>query len=80
MLGVVRKEEHIRYIANLAVNGHPHELGAGTTKIIAAISNHSKIARTNILVGPHPIERLISHCKILLEDGPEGYTKYVREI
>ena len=52
MLGVVRKEKHLRYLANLAVNGHPQELGADTTKVISASGTHSKFARTNMSVTP----------------------------
>ena len=54
MLGVVRKEKHLRYLANLAVNGHPWELGAEATKVIAASSAPSKMARTNMSVTSHP--------------------------
>ena len=52
MLGVVRKKKHIRYLANLTVNGHPQELGAGATKAIAVSGAQSKIYRTNMSVAP----------------------------
>ena len=79
MLGVVRKEKHLRYLANLVVNGHSPELGADATKVISVSGDHSKIARTNMSVAPHTKEVSISHRQILLEDGPEGYDRYVRE-
>ena len=53
MLGVVRKEKHLRYLANLDVKGHPRELGDGATKFIAASSVCSNIDRTNMSVAPH---------------------------
>ena len=79
-MGVVRKEKHLRYLANLAVNGHHQELGADATKVIYASVAHSKIKRTNMSVAPHPKEGSRSHRQILLEDGSEGCAKYVREI
>ena len=79
MLGVVKKEKHIIYLANLAVNGHSQELGADATKVIAASGAHSKITRTNMSVAPHPKEGSRYHRQILLEDGQEGYVKYTKE-
>ena len=76
ILGVVRKEKYLRYLAKLAVNVHPQELRDGATKFIAASGAHSKNARTNMSVDPHPKEGSISHHHILLEEGPEGYAKY----
>ena len=66
MLGVVQKEKHPRYLANLTVNGHPQEMGAGATKVVSARGAHSKIARTNMSVTPHPKEGPIYHHQILL--------------
>ena len=54
MKGVVWKEKLLRYLANLAVNVHPHELGADANKVIAASGAHSNIACPNISVAPHP--------------------------
>ena len=71
MLGVVRKEKHLRYLANLDVKGYPRELGAGATKVIAASSVCSNIDRTNMSVAPHPKEDSRSHFQTLLEDGTE---------
>ena len=61
MLGVVRKEKRPRYLANLAVNGHPLEFGADATEVIAASGAHSKIAHTIISVAPQPKEGSRSH-------------------
>ena len=52
MLGVVLKEKHLRYIANLAVNSHPQELGDAATKAISTCSAHSKISHTNMYTPP----------------------------
>ena len=38
MLGVVRKEKHLRYISNLTVNVHPRELRADATKSLPPAS------------------------------------------
>jgi len=70
-------ERTLRYLANLSVNGHPVELGADPTKM----SNSHKDLTKNIL--PRTIPETTSNNaggmrKILLEQGPEGYAKYVR--
>jgi len=71
---VGRTEKLLRYLANLAVNGHPDELGADASKIS---TSHVDITK-NIL--PKKIEIPSSGMRqILLEKGPEGYAKYVRE-
>ena len=72
MLGVVWKEKNLRYLTNLAVNGHTQELGDDATKVIASRVANSKIACTNMSVSPQPKEGSIHHHQILLEDGPEG--------
>lgn len=69
------KERLIRYLANLAVNGHPVELGADPTKIKA---EHS-IDMTKKLILPEGATGTGGMRKILLEQGPEGYAKAVRE-
>ena len=70
-------ERLIRYLANLAVNGHPPELGADPTKIK---SEHS-VDTTKILTLPEgtPASSGGGMRKILLEQGPDGYAKAVRE-
>ena len=69
------KERLIRYLANLAVNGHPVELGADPTKIV---SEHS-VDMTEKLILPEGATSTGGMRKILLEQGPEGYAKAVRE-
>lgn len=69
------KERLIRYLANLAVNGHPVELGADPTKIVA---EHS-VDMTKKLILPEGATSTGGMRKILLEQGPEGYAKAVRE-
>jgi pyruvate carboxylase len=69
-------ERAVRYLANLAVNGHPDELGADASKLC---KNHNDLARfilpkENQIVAPESGTR-----QILLAKGPEGYAKYVRE-
>ena len=79
MKGVVEKDNLLRYLANLAINGHPQELGDDASKVIAASGAHPKIACPNMSVAPQPKKGSISHCQILLEDGLEGYANYVSE-
>jgi len=73
---VGEKERLIRYLANLAVNGHPPELGADPTKINF---DHS-VDTTKILTLPEDTPASTGGMrKILLAEGPEGYAKAVRE-
>jgi pyruvate carboxylase len=67
-------ERLMRYLANLAVNGHPPELGADPTKIK---KDHGDT--TSILKLPEGAKSTGGMRKILLEQGPEGYAKAVRE-
>jgi len=71
---VGRLENSIRYFANLAVNGHPTELGADATKLSTSHADST----SKILPA---VERPSAGGtrKILLEKGPEGYAKWVRE-
>ena len=71
-MGMVRKDNHLRYLANIAVNIHPQELGADATKVISTSGDHSKIARTNMSIPPQTKEGSIYHRQIILEDGSEG--------
>lgn len=71
------KERLIRYLANLAVNGHPAELGADPTKIKSVSS--SGVDTTKKLILPDGASSNGGMRKILLEQGPEGYAKAVRE-
>ena len=69
MKGLVRKEEFLKYLSNLTINGHREELGPDSTKVIYVSGAHSKIDRLNMSVAPHPKEGSVSHLQILLEDG-----------
>eukprot|EP00566_Odontella_aurita_P003700 CAMPEP_0113548658 /NCGR_PEP_ID=MMETSP0015_2-20120614/13009_1 /TAXON_ID=2838 /ORGANISM="Odontella" /LENGTH=1264 /DNA_ID=CAMNT_0000449299 /DNA_START=185 /DNA_END=3979 /DNA_ORIENTATION=- /assembly_acc=CAM_ASM_000160 len=71
-------EKTLRYLANIAVNGHPVELGADITKIDPVRKAHPKVALPK-LQPKEKKEGERSHRQILLEDGPEGYAKYVRD-
>jgi pyruvate carboxylase len=70
---VGRLERNLRYLANLAVNGHPKELGADPSKI-----SKSHVDVTKSILAPHKSEPKMSTRKVLLEQGPEGYAKFVR--
>ena len=71
---VGKVERTLRYLANLAVNGHPKELGADPTKLSTSHVDFTK----NIL--PEPSSNKSSgNRQILLDLGPEGYAKYVRD-
>ena len=66
-------ERALRYFANLAVNGHPDELGADATKLS---DKHNDPTRDNLpqIEIPDAGTR-----QILLDQGPAGYAKFVRE-
>ena len=71
---VGKVERTLRYLANLAVNGHPKELGADPTKL----SNSHVDFTKNILPKPSS-NKSSGNRQILLDLGPEGYAKYVRD-
>ena len=73
---VGRLERNLRYLANLAVNGHPKELGADPTKLSKSHVDATKSILSRELENP---ELKISTRTILLEQGPAGYAKYVRQ-
>jgi pyruvate carboxylase len=70
-------ERLVRYIANLAVNGHPAELGADASKI--------EKPSTGYVAPPKIVGEAANNSgegglrRILLEKGPEEYAKFVRE-
>ena len=72
MKNVLRVEKTLRYLANLAVNGHPTELGADATKLKPGAPDTTK----SLLPNPPPSSGGMR--KILLEEGPEGYATAVR--
>jgi pyruvate carboxylase len=75
-------ERLVRYIANLAVNGHPPELGADSTKI-------EKSSTGNVAPPTMPADANLDEMSstareggmrgILLAKGPAGFAKFVRE-
>ena len=67
-------ERRLRYLANLAVNGHPPELGVDATKLATGITD--QIAAPIIPSSSIPKRSMRS---ILLNEGPEGMAKAVRE-
>ena len=81
------KERLIRYLANLAVNGHPPELGADMSKIVKGHGNRKagESSQKVLSVSQHlkangdGATSKGGTRKILLEQGPEGYAKAVRE-
>ena len=70
-------ERLVRYIANLAVNGHPAELGADESKIEKSSTGY--VAPPKILGEAANSSVEGGMRSILLEKGPEGYAKFVRE-
>jgi len=67
-------ERRLRYLANLAVNGHPPELGVDATKLATGITN----SIASPLIPPTTIPKK-SLRSILLNEGPEGMAKAVRD-
>lgn len=70
-------ERLIRYLANLAVNGQPPELGADPTKI-------AKASATSTIPSPKVTSELLETAQpgwrhLLVTKGPEAYAKAVRE-
>jgi len=67
-------ERRLRYLANLAVNGHPTELGADPTKLATSITSAVPVP-----VIPASTSEKKSIRSILLNEGPEAMAKAVRE-
>jgi len=75
-------ERLVRYIANLAVNGHPAELGADESKIEKSSMGNvapPKMPTIATVDGAASSTREGGMRGILLEQGPAGYAKFVRE-
>lgn len=68
---VTRVEKLMRYLANLAVNGHPESLGASP----------ASLGQGKPVKAPEVTERKAEKGlrSVLLRDGPEGLSKAVRE-
>jgi pyruvate carboxylase len=67
-------ERRLRYLANLAVNGHPSELGVDASKLATGIRS----SIPSPVIPPSSVEKN-SLRKILLNSGPEAMAKAVRE-
>jgi len=67
-------ERRLRYLGNLAVNGHPTELGVDATRLATSVT--SSIASP--LIPPSTVKKN-SIRSILLNEGPEGMAKAVRD-
>eukprot|EP00592_Proboscia_alata_P005794 CAMPEP_0194373550 /NCGR_PEP_ID=MMETSP0174-20130528/22030_1 /TAXON_ID=216777 /ORGANISM="Proboscia alata, Strain PI-D3" /LENGTH=1242 /DNA_ID=CAMNT_0039152713 /DNA_START=126 /DNA_END=3854 /DNA_ORIENTATION=+ len=67
-------ERMLRYLANLAVNGHPTELGADETKLKPGHSDSLvlKVPEVDTSASTGGLR------KILLDKGPEGFAQHVR--
>lgn len=68
-----RLEKFMRYLANLAVNGHPKELGADPTKIKPGAHKSAITPPPSTSARPE-----ISMRDILVTKGPKAYADYVR--
>ncbi|CAB9498806.1 Pyruvate carboxylase [Seminavis robusta] len=72
-------ERLLRYLANLAVNGHPPELGADPHKMEDSCHVAVKAPVLPTTLKTTKTKSAGGMRKILLEQGPEGYAKAVRE-
>eukprot|EP00526_Cylindrotheca_closterium_P003831 CAMPEP_0113649442 /NCGR_PEP_ID=MMETSP0017_2-20120614/26270_1 /TAXON_ID=2856 /ORGANISM="Cylindrotheca closterium" /LENGTH=1229 /DNA_ID=CAMNT_0000561813 /DNA_START=33 /DNA_END=3722 /DNA_ORIENTATION=+ /assembly_acc=CAM_ASM_000147 len=73
---VFRDEQLLRYLANLAVNGHPTELGADSSKLATHFT--TSVAKPEI-PAPKADAPKKGMRQIYLDKGPEGLAKAVRE-
>ncbi|KAH8082978.1 pyruvate carboxylase [Aureococcus anophagefferens] len=69
---VYRVERNLRYLAKVAVNGHPETLGADAAKIGAVRATAVPVPAVEAPAVKNPWR------KILLDDGPEALAKAVR--
>jgi pyruvate carboxylase len=74
---VFQVERMLRYLANLAVNGHPPELGADSAKLATQFTSSVPRPKIPTVETASPKKAGMRH--ILLEQGPEGFAKAVRE-
>jgi len=70
-------ERLLRYLANLAVNGHPSSLGVDTAKLGTGITTSVAPPRISTVEPKSSESRGMRH--ILLKEGPAGLAKAVRE-
>jgi pyruvate carboxylase len=70
----------IRYLANIAVNGQPQELGADPTKLAAASATKSiPVPVMSAEEKTAALAKTPGWRQVLLESGPEGFAKAVRD-
>lgn len=67
-------ERKLRYFADVAINGHPKELGADPTKLE---KSHKDLTKSILPKNLPPSKG--GTRQILTDLGPEGYAKYVRD-
>jgi pyruvate carboxylase len=81
MKSVLLGEKLLRYLANLAVNGHPPELGADPTKITKDLRDTVLLSNPEVARIPKTPTPLSSpgNRHILTTEGPAAYAKFVRE-
>lgn len=74
-------ERIIRYLANNAVNGQPSELGADPVKLATGSAAAPLVAAPSIAKLPKDVRENTDGGwrQVLLEKGPEGFAKAVRE-
>ena len=74
-------ERIMRYLANNAVNGQPPELGADPAKLAAGSAAAPAVAAPQVSKLPEKVRNNSEGGwrQILLEKGPEGFAKAVRE-
>ena len=79
-LKVGRVEKLVRYMANLAVNGHPVELGADPLKIDLVPPKPVKAPAASPNAPPKTVKSSAPEGGWkLLDEGPKGYAKAVRD-
>jgi pyruvate carboxylase len=78
-------ERLLRYLANLAVNGHPEELGVDNSKIkpgnmvsVAKPKMANYVTAAGTAASTDETTKTKSMRQILLDEGPAGYAKAVR--
>jgi pyruvate carboxylase len=73
-------ERLLRYLADLAVNGQPPELGADPTKVATASATSTIKAPTfPPKVKSELLEKAPGWRKVLLEQGPDGLSRAIRQ-
>lgn len=75
-------ENIVRYLANLAINGQPPELGADPAKLKTGSAAAAAVRPPRMdLLPPSALEKATTGGwrQVLLEKGPEGFAKAVRE-